>query len=174
MTSVSLPPSASISIYFFISSDSTLAQATRPLTCRLHGLARVLCPCSARVLPHGRTARCVLLTTHKCHVIPSAVPPASQRKEPNPPRGLLALHNLSTTASLGIFQFFMVSPATGPLHTQFPDWNTLLSPPCPVGSQLWAGPHFLREGRSDTGPSPPTPKGPCCTLGCRVIILRPA
>lgn len=62
---------------------------------------------------------------------PWLCPQSSQHKGLDPPRGLWALHSLSTTASLGISP--TPPPAKGPLHIQFPAWNTL-SFLCPLDS----------------------------------------
>lgn len=106
-------------------------QPPLPLPWRLQGLTRALCPVQSASCP----AAGVRSSQRTMPRVPWLCLQSSRREDPDPPRGLLALHSLSTTASPGIFQFLMVSPATGPLHTQSPAWNPLPSPLCPVDSR---------------------------------------
>lgn len=85
---------------------------------------------------------CGSFKTHKWLVIPWLCLQLSQHEDPDPPPGPQALHNLLTTASLGILNPHVPSSHRS-LHIQCPAWNSLLSSQCP--SRLCVGSHTWRE-----------------------------
>lgn len=142
-TSVSLLPSASHFHLF------PWPEPPMPLPWRLPRIMQTLCPVPATSCPKARV--CSAKWTKPGHS-PGCASTPHNTKTLIPHVAVRPYTVCLPTASLGIFP----PPATGPLHTQFPGWNSLLAPMCLMDPQsLSSGPHFWRESPSDPG-LPPT------------------